>query len=161
MIVSPSRDKLGDFRPLVAVFFVRFDDGPVLFLSPFVFLDSWIQVIVPSLTTLLSNSSGKSLGNVAPVLCSKLLDVFRKLLIFFPAPRALDHHRIENLLPSVQALHVGPVRKVLCDLLPVLGPIFVDQLSELFVFLFVPVSFVVLGIVRALVHLHDLSSMHV
>jgi len=161
VIVGPSWHKLGDFRPLVAVLLVRFNDGTVLFLCPFVFLDGWVQVIMPPLATLLSNSSGKSLGNVAPVLCSELLDVVGELGVFLAAPRTLDHHRIENLLPSVQALHVGLVRKVLCDLLPVLGPIFVDQLSELFVFLFVPVSFVVLGIVRALVHLHDLSSMHV
>lgn len=161
MIVSPSRDKLGDFRPLVAVFFVCFNDGPVLFLTPFVFLDSWIQVIVPSLTTLLSNSSGKSLGNVAPVLCSKLLDVFSKLAVFLTAPRTLDHHRIENLLPPVQALHVSSVREVLCNLLPVLGPVFIDQLSELPVLLFIPVSFVVLRILSSLIHLHDLRFWHV
>lgn len=116
---------------------------------------------MPSLTTLLSNSSGKSLSNIAPVLCSKLLDIFSKLSIFLSAPRTLNHHRIENLLPPVQALHVSPVRKVLSNLLPILGSIFIYQFSELFVFLFIPVSFVVLRILRTYVHLHDLCLLHV
>ena len=126
MIVGPSRHKLGDFRPLVAVLLVCFDDGTVLFLCPFVFLDGWVQVIMPPLATLLSNSSGESLGNVAPVLCSELLDVVSELGIFLAAPRTLDHHRIENLLPPVQALHISPVREMLRNLLPVLGSILVD-----------------------------------
>jgi len=126
VIVGPSRHKLGDFRPLVAVLLVRFNDGTVLFLCPFVFLDGWIQVIMPPLATLLSNSSGKSLGNVAPVLCPKLLDVVSELGVFLAAPRTLDHHWIENLLPPVQALHISPVREVLCNLLPILGSILVD-----------------------------------
>lgn len=161
MIISPSRNKFGDFRPLVAILLVCFNDGAVLFLCPFVFLDSWIQVIMPPLATLLSNSSGKGLGNVAPVLCAKLLDIVGELGIFLAAPRALDHHWIENLLPPVQALHISPVREVLCNLLPVLGSILVDQLRELFVLFFVPVSFVILRILWILIHLHHLGCVHV
>ena len=161
MIISSSRDKFGNFGPLVAILLVCFDDGAVLFLCPFVLLDSWVEMIMPPLATLLSNSSRKSLGYVAPVLCSKLLDVFGELGIFFAAPRTLDHHWVENLLPPMQALHVSPVRKVLCNFLPVLGSILVDQFSELFVLIFVPVSFVVLWILWALVHLHHLSCLYI
>ena len=135
-------------------------DGAVLLFGPLIFLDCWIQVIVPSLTTLLSNSSRKSLGNVAPVLRSKLLNVFSKLRVFLTAPRTLHHHRIEDLLPPVQALHVGSVRKVLSNLLPVPGSILIDQLGELRVLVFIPVSFVVLRIVRTLVHLRSLCFVH-
>ena len=66
-------------RVVCATFKVRSDDGPLiielavedvqnelLFLTPLVFLDLGIQMVVPSLTALLSNAAWQVVGNVCP-----------------------------------------------------------------------------------------------
>ena len=66
-------------RVVCAAFKVCSDDGPLiielavqdvqdelLFLTPLVFLDLWVQVVVPSLTALLSNAAWQVVGNVCP-----------------------------------------------------------------------------------------------
>jgi len=36
---------------------MRVDDGPIFLFSPFVFLDVWVQVIVPPLSALFADSA--------------------------------------------------------------------------------------------------------
>ena len=51
------------------------NDGTILFRGPFVLLDVWVQMIVPALATLLTNSSRECLCDVAPIFCAKFFDV--------------------------------------------------------------------------------------
>jgi hypothetical protein len=57
VIVGSSWQKLGDFAPFVSVLFVSLNDGSIFFSGPFVFLDVRIQMIVPALAALLTNST--------------------------------------------------------------------------------------------------------
>ena len=57
----------GDVAPAVAVDEVESHDEHVFFDGPLAFGDVRVQVVVPSLTTLLSNASGKTLGDMGPV----------------------------------------------------------------------------------------------
>ena len=57
MVVSSTREVLGDLGPSVSKFLMRVDDGPIFLFSPFVFLDVWVQVIVPPLSTLFADSA--------------------------------------------------------------------------------------------------------
>lgn len=71
--ILPSRKELGDLCPAVAEPFVGLIDDSVLFLSPRRLLDFWVEVIVPSFTTLLPNPSLEVLSNDWPTLGAVLL----------------------------------------------------------------------------------------
>jgi hypothetical protein len=106
MVVSTPRQELSDLAPLVAVLLVSLDDGSVLLRCPLVFLNVGIQVVVPTLSTLLSDPTGESLGYVTPVFCAKFLYVLGQSFVLLLAPGSLDHGGVENFLPSVKALHI-------------------------------------------------------
>lgn len=57
VVVCSPWQKFRDFAPFVTVLFVSLDDGSIFISGPFVFLDVWVQVIVPALATLLADSS--------------------------------------------------------------------------------------------------------
>ena len=57
MVVSSTREVLGNLGPSVSEFLMRFDDGPIFLFSPLVLLDVWVQVIVPPLSTLFADSA--------------------------------------------------------------------------------------------------------
>lgn len=44
------------------------DYGPVLFVSPSLLLDVWVEVVVPPLSALLADPARQMLGDVGPVL---------------------------------------------------------------------------------------------
>ncbi len=48
MIISSTREKLGDLRPPIPVLHVRFDDQVVFLFRPLVLLNIRIQMVVPS-----------------------------------------------------------------------------------------------------------------
>ena len=91
MIVCSSRQELGNFAPLVAVFLMGLYDGTILLSSPFVLFDVWIQVIVPAFPTLLTDSARECLSDVTPVFCAKFFYVKRKPIVFLLTPRPFDH----------------------------------------------------------------------
>ena len=79
-IVSPAGQKFCDESPLiskseyrVALLFVSLNDGLILIFVPPLFAYFRIEVIVPSLPALLSDSSWKLFGDVAPILRTVLL----------------------------------------------------------------------------------------
>lgn len=109
MVICATWQVLCDFRPFVSKFLVESDDGHVLLVGPLVFLDVGVQMIVPPLTTLLSNSPWQSLCNVTPILGSKLCNIFREFLIFFSAPWTFDHWGIQNFLPPVKTLDISAI----------------------------------------------------
>lgn len=126
MIVGPSRQELCDFRPPVAVFFVQPNDREVFFLRPLVLLNVWVQMIVPALATLLSNSAWECCCYITPVLWTVQLDIFREFFIFFLTPRPFHHRWIQHFLPSVQALDVCSVVQMRGNLLPIFCAKLVD-----------------------------------
>lgn len=101
MVIRSSVQELCDLAPFVAVDPMQPDDFQVLLGCPFVFLDVRVQMVVPTLATLLTNTTWEGLGDVRPVLGSKLFNIFRKFLIFFDGPRTFDHGRIQDFLPTV------------------------------------------------------------
>lgn len=64
----PSRQQLGDLSPAVAQAFVGLVDDAVLFLGPGGLLYLRVQVVVPTLTALLSDASLQVLSNHRPAL---------------------------------------------------------------------------------------------
>ena len=64
----PSRQQLGDLSPAVAQAFVGLVDDAVLLLGPGGLLYFRVQVVVPALTTLLSDASLQVLSDHRPAL---------------------------------------------------------------------------------------------
>ena len=129
VIVCPPWQEFGDLRPFIAVLPVSRDDLQVLLVGPLILLDIRVQMIMPSLTALLADSSWQGLGYLAPVLRTIPMHLFDELLVFIVAPGTLNHGRIKHLLPSVEALHICPVIEVGSYFLPVLGTKLLDQSS--------------------------------
>ena len=67
-VVSASLEDFGDFSPLVIDDSVHKEKDPLLFLTPVNFLDKWVKMVVPSLSTLLTHSILQMLGNQCPFL---------------------------------------------------------------------------------------------
>ena len=106
VVVGAARQVLGDLRPPVAVLEMKFQNSLVLLFRPSVLLDVRVQVVVPPLTALLADASGQVLSNLAPVLRTLLLDLVDQLTVFLLGPGAFDEGRVEDFLPTVEALHV-------------------------------------------------------
>ena len=63
----------------------------IFLFGPLVFLNIGVEVIVPPLTTLFSDSAWEGLGNIAPVLGSVLQHVVGQFLVLLLAPGSLNH----------------------------------------------------------------------
>lgn len=59
-------------------------------------------------------------SNLAPSLGAVLLDALHEDAIFLFGPGPLDHLRIQDLLPAVQALDIRTILQLLSDFLPIL-----------------------------------------
>jgi hypothetical protein len=59
--------------------------------------------------------------------------------ILYVSPRTLYKSWVQNLLPSVEALHICSTAKGFCDLLPVFPSVDFDCLSQFFIFYLSPV----------------------
>ena len=88
------------------------------------------------LSALLPNATVKGLSDLAPVLGSVLLHILNEGTVFFFCPGTLDHLRVEDLLPAVEALDLGAGRMAAGagdgegDGLPVPGAVLVDGAAE-------------------------------
>jgi hypothetical protein len=56
---------------------------------------------------------------LAPVLCLELVNLLDKYAILFFSPRAFFHFGVEDFLPAVEALDIGPVFEALSNFFPV------------------------------------------
>ena len=88
-IVGSSGQKLGNHGPFVSkpkfsldLLFVRLDDDPIFLLRPTFLADVGVEMVVPPLSALLADPSGKVLGDEAPILGSVCLDELQDQLIF-------------------------------------------------------------------------------
>jgi len=105
----------------------------VFFFGPAIFLDVWIQVVVPALSALLAYTAFEIVGYLAPVLGAIHLNLLDQHAIFLLCPWAFDHFGIENFLPPVETLNVGATLKALSDFFPIFGAHLLDQILELFI----------------------------
>ena len=118
-IVCSSCQIFSDLGPSISHCSVREVQDPLFKIGPLFFFDIWIQMIVPSFPALFADSSRQSVCNVTPIFCSKLFNIFCQHFVFFFAPRPLNHGRIQNFLPSVQALNICTHIQVRCDFFPI------------------------------------------
>jgi hypothetical protein len=128
VVVSAPRQVLGDLRPSVAQFLMSLDDEHIFLLSPLVLLDVRVQVVVPSVLiinkwlpfpALLAYPSREGGGDLTPVHRSVFPHHCHECVVLFISPGSLDHCRIEDFLPPMQALHIGATLEKRCDPLPV------------------------------------------
>jgi hypothetical protein len=141
-VVSPAFENIGDVGPFVCLVSVEQIQDPFLFSGPRSLpLNHWIEMIVPSFSALLSNSSREMVGNLSPFLRTIDVDQVQQEPVFNISPRSLNQRRVEHLLPSMKALNIRPSLQALSDFLPVLATVDPDSFSQLRVFSFSPVSF--------------------
>ena len=69
-VVGATFENLGDFSPLVVDDSVHEEEDPLFFFIPVNFLNSGVEVIVPTLSALLANTAIQMLGNQRPLLWS-------------------------------------------------------------------------------------------
>jgi len=128
VVISASRQVLCNLRPSVAQFLMSLDNEHIFLLRPFVLLYVRVQVVVPSVLiinkwlpfpALLADPSRECGRNLTPVHGSVFPHHCNQCVVLFLSPRSLDHCRIKNFLPSVQALHIGATLEKRCDALPV------------------------------------------
>ncbi len=78
-------------------------------------------------SALFSDTAWKGVSYRTPIGSSALMNHFNQNSIFFLCPRPLDHCRIEDLLPAMQALYISPTIEVGSYSLPVLR-LFIRQI---------------------------------
>ena len=69
-IIGSALKDFSNFSPLIVDNSVHQEKDPLLFFTPVYLLDKGVQVVVPSLTALLSNSVLQMLSNEGPLLWS-------------------------------------------------------------------------------------------
>ena len=110
---------LGDVAPAVAMDEMESYDEHVLLDGPLALRDVRVKVVVPSLTTLLSNASGKTLGDMGPVFGTFSDHDSGQDFIFLARPCAFSEvTTVVELEPACMALDLGLARKELADAIP-------------------------------------------
>lgn len=106
---------------------VQFDNEQVFFHGPLALANGWVQVIVPALTTLLSNAPGQALGHVSPVPGARSRHNLGEDLVLFFCPGALGEvAAIVELQPASVALYLRLAGQELADAIPAVLAKFVN-----------------------------------
>ena len=138
-VVGPTFKDVGDISPFVGFVAVQEVENPFFFAGPGCLpFYHWVQVVVPSFTTLLPYSAWKMVGYDRPFLWSIDIDQMQQESVFDIHPRPLDQRWIEHLLPSMQTLNISSPFEIFSNSLPVLASIDFDGFSKLLVFSFCP-----------------------
>jgi len=95
-VVSSTIEHLCDVRPLVIELPVHEEQDPLLLTTPVDFLYSWIQMVVPALTTLLSHSAREVLSDRSPSLGTVLLNKLQDAPVLLLSPRTLDQRGVAS-----------------------------------------------------------------
>ena len=133
VIVRSTVQILRDLRPSISVLQMEVQNFLVLFFGPPILFDVWVQVIVPTLSALLSDSAFEVVCNLTPVLGAIHLHLLNQHTIFFFCPGTLYHFRIKYLLPSVETLDVRSALKALSDSFPIFWTHLLDQILQFFI----------------------------
>lgn len=121
VIIYSTWHKLLDLHPLVAVLFVKLHQLDVFSNCPFLFIEIWVNIIIPSLTALFANASRQKGGNLLPFLESEQVNLFLENLVLLIGPVALHSFCVVLILeenPSLQALvlSLGVAKLIVLDL---------------------------------------------
>lgn len=98
---------------------VSLHDGNIFFFCPSLLLDVRIEVIVPSFSTLFPYSAMQILSDKRPILGTILHHHLPNYLVFFRSPWPFYKNWIKYLLPSVEALNIGPILEERGDFFPI------------------------------------------
>ena len=139
-IVSSSLQDLGDLCPLIAQSSVMKKQNPFFLCTPTDLLDLGIQMVMPSLSALLSYPPWQMLCNLSPLLRTSSFYQMQDKSIFLFSPRAFHQTRVEHLLPSMKTLNVCSSRQRFSYFLPVFAAVFVYGICKHLVFLLCPVT---------------------
>ena len=104
-IICSAFQNLSDFGPLIVDNAVHEEQNPLFFLAPADFLDHGVQVIVPALTALLTDSVWEVLSDKSPFLWPVALNELKYAPVFFSSPRPFNRIKFKFLLWSL--LQIG------------------------------------------------------
>ena len=94
--------------PSIAVYQVQLDYEHILFLSPFTLGNVWVEMVVPSLSTLLSDAAGQTFGDLSPILGTARCHNLCQDLIFAGCPGAFrEVATIYELKPACVTFYFG------------------------------------------------------
>ena len=117
----------GDVTPAIAVDNVEFDNELVFLHGPLALGDMRVQMVVPSLTTLLSNATWERLSNVGPIFGAVALNDSGQDLIFLLGPCAFGKMpTVVKLKPACVALDLRLACDELADAIPGVLAVHVD-----------------------------------
>ena len=85
-VLCPAFEHLCDLGPLVPVLLLQNEKDQVFLGTPLGLFDFWVQVVVPSLTTLLAYFARQMLGDFAPVARALLLHELDEESVLIWAP---------------------------------------------------------------------------
>lgn len=102
-VVCSQSKIIGHFGPFATMKQKQQIKHPLLFTSPFCFIDVGIEMIVPSLTTLLTNPVRNELRNKGPSFGSMLINRFNQDFIFLFSPLPFPEHQIPILISKPQS----------------------------------------------------------
>lgn len=117
-IVGATRQQFGYLCPLITPLQVRLVDDVVLLFRPRGFLDVGIQVIVPPLPTLLTDTTAKMSCDECPLFGAIFGDQLDHFVVLLFRPGSLDEVRINHLCPPLLTLDVGAIFEKLGDGIP-------------------------------------------
>jgi hypothetical protein len=108
-VIGTPGNLLRDLRPLVPVNFVRLDENVFLVGVPGLFSHLWVQMVVPSLSALLSIAIGtryaflEIVGDYIPPLFTKFLDIhsYEDILLWKPLMSHLRAYFIIQFLRTI------------------------------------------------------------
>ena len=122
---------LSNVTPAVAVDDVEFDNELVLLHCPLALSDMRVQMVVPSLSTLLSDTTWERLGDVRPIFGAVALHDSGQDLIFLPCPCAFGKvPAVVQLEPARVAFDLRLTSNELTDTVPGVLAIHVDITLE-------------------------------
>lgn len=101
MVIGATVQKSRDFGPPVTEFLVEFEDLLVLLLSPPILFYVGVEVIMPALAALLSDTTLYVMSYLAPILSTVDAHHLYETAILLLRPGTLHHLRVEHLLPAV------------------------------------------------------------
>ena len=118
-------------------------------------------MIMPSLSTLLTDSAGQILSDKAPILWSVLFYKMDNLFILLFSlnkmekyPGSFYQFGIQYFLPAMQTLYICPLLKKASNPFPISSAILINELSKFLVFIGSPPPFLEVSILFTILRVH-------
>mmetsp|Transcript_5337 Transcript_5337/g.10185 ORF Transcript_5337/g.10185 Transcript_5337/m.10185 type:complete len:216 (-) Transcript_5337:160-807(-) len=134
-IVGSALQKSSNLRPSISNLFMNSKDNSILFFCPCAFPNIWIQVIVPPLSTLFSDTAWKMLRDYRPPFGAIFLHQLNNFGILLFCPGSFHKFWIQYFLPTMKTLNICflILECRLCNFLPVFPVMLEHRLPQLFI----------------------------